>query len=92
MMLFAGWNANSQTIYKEKLAKEYFDCKSDSDCTLVSGWCSYFAINKSKFDLFNKIRQNDKSSPCPPGWVPMEMPKTVCIKKECTTNGGKPGL
>lgn len=86
--------ANSQTVYKDKLPKDYFECKKDSDCTLVAGWCTYFAISKAKLASFNHILGKEKNSPnvCPPGWVPLEMPEAVCIKKECSTRGGKSGL
>jgi hypothetical protein len=86
--------AFSQINYKEKLTADYFECKVDSECTLVSGWCSYFAINKTKLSSFNKISNNEKNpkNACPPGWAPMEMPKPACIKKQCSTADGKLGL
>lgn len=86
--------ANSQTSFKDKLTKDYFECKKNSDCTLVAGWCHYFAISKAKLSSFNNIPENEKNPPnmCPPGWRPIEMPKSVCIKKECSAKGGQPGL
>jgi hypothetical protein len=99
ILLLIVFQSHSQADSKSKLSKDYFVCKTDLDCVLVSGWCSYFAINKGKLDLFNKI-PDDETNPegknpknaCPPGWAPMKMPKPVCLKKECSTMGGIPGV
>lgn len=81
-------SAQPQVNYKETLPKNYFACEVDSDCVLVSGWCQYFAINKSKLRLFNEIIDHKKNSQstCPAGWVPMRMPTPNCIKKQCSTS------
>ena len=93
VVLLISVSGYSQSLYKEKLTKDYFDCKIDTDCTLVSGWCSYFTINKAKLTSYKKIPNNEKNpNTCPPGWVPMEMPQPICLKKVCSKAGEKSGV
>lgn len=84
---------DERPAFRRALPPNYFDCKSDSQCTVVQGWCATFAINKAYVGAYDRLPADPKgkaSGGCPPGWLPPS-PRAVCQQQQCVVESGRPG-